>query len=734
MVSTRSRGNETGGKVQHHNVFRRDVHGLRAVAVLAVVLFHAGVPGVGGGFVGVDVFFVISGFVITGLLWREASATGTIGLRRFYGARARRLLPTAAVVAVVTMIASAILLSPLQVRSVGMDGIASALYLNNYVLIGAGVNYFGKHDLVSPSPFQHCWSLGVEEQFYLVWPLLIVGIAWVVRRVRRVGAKADATVSVRPFAIVLAVVAVLSFGSSVVLTYVIPPVAFYSLPTRAWQLALGGMVALTASRWRRLPFPWAVLTGVTGLLMIGWAATRFDAATHYPGVAAAMPALGAALIIGAGGAAPTRGVGLVLGSPRLRRIGDLSYSWYLWHWPVLVLAPVVIGHPLGLTARLAAVLLSAGLAALTLRLVENPLRFAPRIRRSPWASLTLGGASSAVAVCVCAAVLVQTPDPVGRGPATASMVVTDTPIPPGSDVAAFDAAVRDVFGQVQAAVAASLRTTAVPSNLNPPLTDQFAQQLAIAGHGCLVVLPFDDVQPDCTVGDLTSSTSIALVGDSRAAMLDPAFQRIATQRHWRLQMMAKAGCSITDLPVASEFNGVAELFDRCPQWRSQVMARLAAAPPDLIVVSSARAYDANGAHTMVPGLHMYDHAWLDSLTRLVRALRATGARVLVLGPTPDPPAPVPQCLSAHLDDALACAPTRRASGKDASGMAAESTATGAGGGQYADLTALFCASERCPVIVGNTMVYFDSGHLTHEYSELLAPAMGALVERALAGN
>jgi len=161
--------------------FRPDVEGLRAVAVVAVVLFHADMPGVGGGFVGVDVFFVISGFLITGLLWREVSTTGTVGLRHFYGARARRLLPAAATVGVVTMIGSALLLPLLQAQTAIIDGIASALYVSNYWFIAEGVNYFGGH---LPSPFQHYWSLGVEEQFYLVWPAMIIGTAWLIRCVR----------------------------------------------------------------------------------------------------------------------------------------------------------------------------------------------------------------------------------------------------------------------------------------------------------------------------------------------------------------------------------------------------------------------------------------------------------------------------------------------------------------------------------------------------------------------
>ncbi|BBU20303.1 hypothetical protein MYXE_00920 [Mycobacterium xenopi] len=163
--------------------FRLDIEGLRAVAVLAVVLFHAEVPGVGGGFVGVDVFFVISGFLITGLLWREVDSTGTVRLRRFYGARARRLLPASATVGVITAIASAILLPPLQARTVFGDGIASALYVANYRFLLEGSDYF-LHEM-PPSPFQHYWSLGVEEQFYLVWPALMIGTAWLIRRVRR---------------------------------------------------------------------------------------------------------------------------------------------------------------------------------------------------------------------------------------------------------------------------------------------------------------------------------------------------------------------------------------------------------------------------------------------------------------------------------------------------------------------------------------------------------------------
>jgi peptidoglycan/LPS O-acetylase OafA/YrhL len=348
------------GRRSGQREFRPDIEGLRAVAVVAVVLFHADVPGIGGGYVGVDVFFVISGFLITGLLWREVSTTGTVRLRRFYGARARRLLPASATVGVITMIASAILLPPLQARSVFGDGITSALYVGNYWFILQAVDYFAAS--LPQSPFQHYWSLGVEEQFYLVWPALIIGTAWLIRRVRR-RTKTDAISSQSPYLVVLALVAVISFALSLAATYVAPSAAFFSLPTRAWQLGVGGLVALTAGQWRRLPATAAAIAGWAGLALILLACTLFEPTTIYPGIAALLPVLGAALVIGAGCATPSQGCGRALGLPPMRAVGRVSYSWYLWHWPVLVLAPALLGHPLGLVGRLAAVLVSAGLTS-----------------------------------------------------------------------------------------------------------------------------------------------------------------------------------------------------------------------------------------------------------------------------------------------------------------------------------------------------------------------------------
>nr|WP_231999229.1 acyltransferase family protein [Mycobacterium sp. 1081908.1] len=697
------------------------MEGLRAVAVLAVVLFHAGMPGLSGGFVGVDVFFVISGFLITGLLWREANASGKVRLAGFYGARARRLLPASATVGIITAIAAFLLLPPLQVVSVLRDGIASALYVSNYWFINGSVNYFGGH--LPPSPFQHYWSLGVEEQFYLVWPALIIGTAWVIRRVGR-RTRTQATASKRPYLVVLALVAVASLGLSLVDTLWLPSVAFYSLPTRAWQLAVGGIVALIADQWRRLAPRAAVPTGWAGLALILLACTWLGPTTPYPGIAALLPALGAALVIGAGCAAASQGCGRALGTSPMRAIGRISYSWYLWHWPVLVLAPALLGHPLGLAARLTAALISGGLAVLTLRFIENPLRFAAPIRRSAWASLALGGAATAVAVSVGLVLLEHVPTPVGRGPAAAALTITTAPVPAGSNIDAYDAAVRQAFAQAQIAVAASADLKAVPSNLSPPL----ATSGDMLFNGCLRNIA-EVGQPECVTGDTASSTTVAVVGDSNAAMWNPAFQQIAAQRHWRLETLAKGACPLMDLPSAVPLHHLAERYSHCQQWRDQIVARLRAERPRLVVLSMWRGYTA--ASERLLGVDAYGPAWVDSLTRLAQQLRGIGAKVLVLGPIPDPQSEVPICLSGHLDDATACSPPASAA-VNQPGIAAESAATKAGGGQYADLTELFCTKARCPVIVGNTLVYRDWRHITLEYSRLLAPAIGALADRALA--
>jgi hypothetical protein len=404
----------------------------------------------------------------------------------------------------------------------------------------------------------------------------------------------------------------------------------------------------------------------------------------------------------------------------MQAVGQLSYSWYLWHWPVLLLAPFLMGHPLGLGERLSAAATSGVLAAVTLVLVENPARFTAPLRRSAMRSLALGGVVTGAAVVVALVLLMLRPIPTGQG-AAAPAVAVRTPSSPTIAGDPYDAAVQQVVGQVQSAVADSVGLQAVPSNLSPSLADAPADKPEVFLNGC--VRSWRDAgQSECVSGDPASTTTVALVGDSHAAMWSPAFEALAAQRHWRLETLGKVTCPLQDLPITSPYLG--REYTECEQWRTAILDRLQNERPQLVVLSMSRRYGADFGFTS------YDPAWLDSLTRLVARLRGTGAKILVLGPIPDPHSTVPACLSDHVDDPASCSQPRDVAVND-TGIRAEAAATATGGGRYDDVTNLFCTASRCPMIVGDNLVYRDDNHVTIEYAEALTPVFAALADRAL---
>ncbi|MGH9061909.1 MAG: acyltransferase family protein, partial [Acidimicrobiales bacterium] len=345
-----------------------------------------------------------------------------------------------------------------------------------------------------------------------------------------------------------------------------------------------------------------------------------------------LPVLGTALVIGAGCASSSRGCGRALALPPMRAIGRVSYSWYLWHWPVLLLTPPLLGHPLGLAGRLAAAIVSAGLAVLTLHYIENPVRFAAPVRRSATVSLALGGVATVIAVLTGVALLVVVPPPLGRGAAAAALTVIAAPAKAGHGIAPYDVAVQRAFAQVQTALAASADLKAVPSNLEPPLADASADKSAVNVNGCL--LNYLEVQqPECATGDTASATTVALVGDSHAGMWSPSLKQVAAQRHWRLETLGKASCPLMNLPIVNPY--FRRSYTECERWRGRIITRLQVEHPRLVVLGMWRHYSADYGFTS------YDPVWIDSLTRLVQQLRGTGTQVLVLGPIPDPHTAVP---------------------------------------------------------------------------------------------
>ncbi len=371
--------------------YRRDIDGLRAIAVGLVVAFHAGVPWVPGGYVGVDVFFVISGFLITGLLVDELERTGTISLADFYARRIRRLLPLSTLVLVAAAIITAVVLPPLTHSSIADDIRSAALWVSNWHFAAGATQYMTD---TQQSPVLHYWSLSLEEQFYVLWPLLIL---LVVRTLPRWGAMGR-----RRLATVLAIVLGGSLLLSLVMTSWAGPWAYFGLQTRAWELAVGAALALAAHRFSQLTLPAASLLGWLGLGLVVVAALTYTRATPYPGIAATVPVLGAALVLVSG--ARTRGIGpsAPLSHPVTVYVGRLSYGWYLWHWPLLVaaaaLAPTVADDGTGDNPSApwpyvaTAVVVSFALAALSRRLVEDPVRRSPTLLASRRTTFAVGAA------------------------------------------------------------------------------------------------------------------------------------------------------------------------------------------------------------------------------------------------------------------------------------------------------------------------------------------------------
>ena len=703
-------------------MFRKDIEGLRAVAILAVVLYHAHVGAVPGGYVGVDVFFVISGYLITDHLWREVHDRRRLSFGAFYGRRIRRLLPASFLVLAVTAVASAAILPPLTARSVLKDGVACALYVGNYRFALLQTNYLTAS--AAPSPFQNYWSLGVEEQFYLIWPavLLFASLAWRRRSAGHEGPPSRATAGA-----VLGLIAVASCAFSIWLTNASEPWAFFSLPTRAWELAIGGLVALGApviSRMRGRP-----LLGWIGLALVVWSVVTFTSTTPFPGTAALVPVLGAAAII-AGGTGPRTAHGpvQVLRTSPMQVIGRVSYSWYLWHWPMLILVPAALGHALSLGQNLSVAVISFVVAVATFVLVERPVRLSRWFAAPPRRSLSLGVALSVAAVAACVLSVLSLPSLTGSGHApVASAALRASAKAQVASASPIDPVLSELYQQTAAInrqVTRSLTVQDVPANLEPSLPDADADQPPVFVDGCLDSYTDSSLRP-CVFGDTSSSTTVVLFGDSHAAMWFPAVDAAAEKFGWRLLTWTKATCPPFPLPIFSPELG--RTFTECDDWRADVLSQIAAIHPALVILGVARHY------TDIYNFTPYSPVWLSGLGQEVSDIRSLGPQVTVFGPIPKPSFDVPGCLSAHLTHATACTVPVDA-GLNALGMGSEMLAVTRSGGTYVDTQPWFCTLSTCAVMVDNLVVYRDDNHLTQAYASFLAPVVEPVLQRAIAGE
>jgi peptidoglycan/LPS O-acetylase OafA/YrhL len=717
--------------------FRPDIEGLRAIAVALVVLFHAEIGPFGGGFIGVDVFFVVSGFLITSLLLGEVARTGTLALPNFWARRVRRLLPASCLVVVVTLVAAQWLYDPLLLGSLAREAIAACGFFINYVFAwreahGDG-GYFDAD--VAKSPLLHFWSLAVEEQFYLVWPLIIWWLARTARRLRH------------ELTLVIIVLWVCSAVACVWLTNAQPAWAFYSLGTRAWELLTGALLAISIASLRTIRRGFVMPMAVAGLAIIVIAAMRYDSGTPFPGVAAAAPVLGTALLIAAGcSVAAPAALRDVLGSRPMLWTGQRSYAIYLWHWPALVLIDVHWG-PLSVAQRLAVIAGAVVVAAISYRFVENPFRHSAWVAAWPRRSLLLGATLLSVTALVAALLLANPRDVTGGGEAATltlpgAGLAAETPTDPvASTTVAPTAAPTTAAASTAATAATSTTTTAppttpapagpsltdlialqqqlleqglttqeVPSNLHPSLSAVRGDLPDVYDQGC-VLDPGETQPPNCVYGNPNSATTIAILGDSHAAHWYPALSSIATAHDWRLLFFSKKGCPPSEQQLRN-----AQSDHECNPWRDAALAEITAARPNLIILT--------GYHYATLGGGVGDNLWRDGMTTTLTKLGDLTSHVVILGDTPTENADVPQCLAGHLRSVPACVSPRSYSVRGPR-LEVEAELAAQFGASTVDTSDWLCTQQACPVIIGDLLVYRDRNHLTPDASLSLAPLLDA---------
>lgn len=638
--------------------FRADIQGLRAIAVLGVLLFHSHVPFLQGGFVGVDVFYVISGFLITGLMLRDTGdGARHISIRQFYARRIRRILPAATVVLLATLVGAVLILNGIEVVRAASDGRAAALFYSNNHFVGNSDYFFSPN---GPSLFQQYWSLSVEEQFYAVWPLLFLALTAVgAVRLRR-----------RVLAISVAVVCAASFALSLTWTYDDtllsrnPSRAFYLLPSRAWELGLGVLLAILAPTLVRLTTTHRQALTWGGLGAIAASLVLFDETTKFPGWAALVPVVGTAAVIAAGTGGTTKGpLQSALASPPSQLAGRYSYSLYLWHWPILLLIVERVDALRSWPAQTAAMLaLSIPAAVVTYHLVENPVRNAKPLRANKWASVGLGVAIIA-----------------------ASLVI----------VTAADMRGRDVLDIGRAAPASAIAkqitiepTDYVPSNMTPSLAD--AGQFTFFGGG--------ECPSFCVIGDAASTDRILLMGDSHAEHYIPGLE-VAT-KELGLPMAART------FRACPTFRIVHVAFTKdCDSFEQATFRELKAHPPRVLLISTRQDRDFAASR----------EAWEKQVRRVV-AQASTETKVVLISATPVAPKAIPACLADHLRNAKACDQHWPVEIDEA--LQAIATDTGA---SYLDMRPALCNDTRCPAITGNRLIYGDALHFIPKYSAALGP-------------
>jgi peptidoglycan/LPS O-acetylase OafA/YrhL len=658
-----------------------------------VLVYHLDSHLVPGGYIGVDVFFVISGYLISRMLLRAVQRTGRVRFVDFYGRRARRLMPTAAVVLALTWLASRVILPASQLPATASQVRASALYYENWVLAHDAVSYLSASQ--PATPVQHFWSLSVEEQFYLIWPIFffaagLAAAAVVARAVQRYGADTDITHAYASRRMMLGfavTIMLISFGWSVHQTASDPAAAYFVTTTRMWELAAGGALAMIGRPVARRLARVGILAWI-GLVMVVISAFTFSDSSRFPGSVALLPVIGALLVVSSGSAFAKVGPSRLTSLPALVFVGDISYALYLWHWPVIVLWKSWTGYSINVLSGPLLAALAILLAWLTTRYVEEPVRLAGWFAAHRWRS-----------VATVSAVVV----PVGL----ASVFIADEPPRFGGHLTAAYPGAAVLAGDASAPAAAP--------PLPPPATA--SKDLQITANGRCALTESAAAPKACVFGDTTHPVeTVALVGDSFAGQWSTALAAVAQHEHWRLVSVLKNGCPWTTTLIQQPTQTVP--FAACRQWGAATLTDLLTRIRPDVVITSDWPGDGNAAGA-TPGLPS-DTAIARGMTTYWKTLIQRGIKVVAIREGPTMSQLIPYCLSGHDATIAGCSTPRSRAVPSTNPMPLAVRLMGSAV-PLVDMNPLVCGLTTCEPVVGNVVVYRDSHHLTNTYSKTLEP-------------
>ena len=651
--------------------YRADIEGLRAVAILLVIATHAGVPWMQGGYIGVDVFFVLSGYLITGLLLQEIKETGELKLLKFYSRRLKRLLPALLFMVIITSLLAAVLLSPLEQLGQVAAARAAAVWLSNIYFAFTNFGYFDKS--VDENLFLHTWSLGVEEQFYLVWPVLVMFLlgTWKWQGV---------TQNLSRLFYGMIVTTGLFLALSVIWSYVMPLWGFYAMPSRAWQFALGALAllwttqkgkdissisSLHISHKTSLVF---ATGGWVGIILILASAFILGPNQSYPGLWALMPSVGAALVLVAGSTINSAGVTKLLSVTPMQWTGRLSYSWYLWHWPILILGGIVFINNEHVN-NVYLVALSLGIAIFSYKVVETP------IRRSAKLSTRFGVTITASLILMATAVSLSY-----AWQNTASKWAVSPE--------------QKIYSEVRSKVP------------------------VIYKMGCDEWFYTARVRV-CAFGEKSAKKTAILMGDSMIGQWFPAVAQIFTKPGWRLLVLTKSACPMADVPFF--YKRIGKIYTICDQWREKALDVLASFKPDVVIMGGSASYD------------FTQFQWVNGTKSVLEKISPAAGKVYIFRGTYILPFDGPACLARRawqkrgISVAGDCSAPAGSEHYDEIFKWLGEAAADYDNVKVLDLNSLICPDGTCYAELNGEIVFRDSQHLSVDYTKTLTGELDGLI-------